>query len=133
MNTEFTIFRVKKGKEGRAEEWMREIANRRAECVDTLEREAMYYESVFKTRFADRMYLAWYSVQGDLHGKVDESEHEIDKLHCAFWNECLDFDWRPVDMEHVVSFAPKSVDEEISRIDRLNQSEKKKAGKIESL
>jgi len=104
MNTEFTIFRVKKGKEGRAEEWMREIANRRAECVDTLE-----------------------------HGKVDESEHEIDKLHCAFWNECLDFDWRPVDMEHVVSFAPKSVDEEISRIDRLNQSEKKKAGKIESL
>jgi len=128
MNTEFTIFRVKKGKEERAEEWMREITSRRAECVDTLEREAMYYESVFKANFADRMYLAWYSVQGELHGDVNESEHEIDKLHCEFWNECLDLDWRPVDMEHVVSFAPKSIDEEISRIDILNQSAKRTAG-----
>ena len=131
MNTEFSIFRVKKGKEERAEEWMRQITARRAECIDTLDREAMYYESVFKSMFEDRMYLAWYSVQGDVHGEVDESEHEIDKLHCAFWNECLDFDWRPVDMEHVVSFAPKSVDNEISKIDQLNQQAKKESGKIE--
>ena len=131
MNTEFSIFRVKKGKEERAEEWMRQITARRAECIDTLDREAMYYESVFKSMFEDRMYLAWYSVQGDVHGEVDESEHEIDKLHCAFWNECLDFDWRPVDMEHVVSFAPKSVDNEISKVDQLNQQAKKESGKIE--
>jgi len=133
MNTEFTIFRVKKGKEARAEEWMRQIASRRAECVDTLEREAMYYESVFKSMYEDRMYLAWYSVQGDLHGDVEESEHEIDKLHCAFWDECLDFEWRPIDMKHVVSFAPASVDEEIARVDLLNQNAKKAAGKIEKL
>jgi len=34
MNTEFTIFRVKKGKEKRAKEWMRQLASRRAECVE---------------------------------------------------------------------------------------------------
>lgn len=133
MNTEFTVFRVKKGKEDRAEEWMRQISHRRAECVDTLEREAMYYESVFKSYYEDRMYLAWFSVQGGVHGEVDDSEHDIDKLHCTFWKECIDLEWRPLDMEHVVSFAPPSVDGEISRIDSANQQAKEKTGTIECL
>ena len=133
MNTEFTIFRVKEGKEKRAEEWMRQITARRAECVKTLEREAMYFESVFKAYFDNRMYLAWYSVQGEIHGDVDESEHEIDRLHCTFWDECLDLEWKPVDMEHVVSFAPPSVDSEISRIDKTNQQTKVNDGKVDKL
>ena len=129
MNTEFTIFRVKEGKEKRAEEWMRQITGRRAECVETLEREAMYYESVFKSYYENRMYLAWYSVQGNQHGEVDESDYDIDKLHCAFWNECLDFEWKPLDMEHVVSFAPPSVDSEIARIDKESQQAIQRAEK----
>ena len=126
MKTEFTIFRVKQGKEERAEEWMRTISLRRDECIDTLEREAMYYESVFKSYFENRMFLAWYSVQGDVHDNVNESTHEIDKLHCAFWDECLDLEWQPWDMEHVVSFAPPSIDAEISRIDIENQQAREK-------
>ncbi len=117
MKTEFTIFRVRQGKEARAEEWMQLITDRRDECIATLEREAMYYESVFKTWFDGRLYLAWYSVQGDIHGDVTESDHEIDKLHCAFWDECLELEWKPVDMEHVVSFAPERVRNLIDELD----------------
>ena len=48
MNTEFTLFRVKQGKEARANEWMQKPKQRREECIATLKREAMLYESVFK-------------------------------------------------------------------------------------
>ena len=130
MKTEFTIFRVKEGKEERAEEWMRKLALRRAECIDTLEREAMYYESIFKSCFENRMYLAWYSIQGDSHGDVNESEHEIDKLHCAFWDECLDFDWQPLDMAHVVSFATANIEAEVVSTDRLNQQALKNSDSV---
>ncbi len=44
-------------------------------------------------------------------------------------DECLYFEWRPLDMEHVVSFAPSSADVEISGIDTLNQEAKKKSEK----
>lgn len=123
METEFTIFRVKKGKEKRAGEWMEMLVARRNDCVATLEREAMYYETIFQTKFQDRMYLAWFSVQGDIHGDVNESMHEIDKLHCAFFEECLEIEaWRPIDMEHVVTFAPSEIEKHIVNLDLQSQS-----------
>ena len=84
MKTECTFFKVKQGTEERAEEWMRTISLRRDECIDTLEREAMYYESVFTSYFENCMYLAWHSVRGNARDDVNESTHEINKLHCAF-------------------------------------------------
>jgi hypothetical protein len=48
MKTEFTTFRIKKGKEKLAEEWLEELKKRQDECVKTLEREKMLFESIFK-------------------------------------------------------------------------------------
>jgi len=54
--TEFSTYAVKVGKEARAEEWMRTLVERRAECVETLEREKMHYECIFKCVRDGRMY-----------------------------------------------------------------------------
>ena len=124
MNTELSIFRVIAGKESRADEWMRVLASRRADCVATLDREAMHLESVFKHHHEGRMYLAWFSVQGAHHASVESSGHEIDKLHVSFWRECIDATWSAFDMEHVVTFAPSLVDETL-----LERDEQLRAGR----
>jgi len=122
MKTEFSLFRVKIGKHARALEWMQVLRDRRDECIDTLEREAMYYESVFKTEFNNRLYLAWFSVQGDVHASVHDSKHPIDKLHLEFWDECIEQEFKPIDMQHIVSFSPPAVEAAINKQDRLNPS-----------
>lgn len=119
MRTELTIFRVKPGKEARADEWMRTLVARRDECLATLGREAMYYESLFRLSVDGRMHLGWFTAQGDVHDDVDESDHDIDKVHCAFFDECLEVaDPRPMDFDHVVTFAPEPIERAITDLDR---------------
>ena len=90
MKTEFDTFRIKLGKETRAREWMQVLRDRKAECIQTLEREKMVLETIFMTEKHGRLYLSWFSIQGDNAESVESSEHEIDKLHGAFWDECVD-------------------------------------------
>ena len=104
--------------ESLALEWMREIYVRRKECVKTLDREKMHYESVFKIQRDGRLFLSWFSVQSDNGTKIDESSpFEIDKLHCDYWKKCIDEDYEPEDMEHIVSFVPESVEEALYKRD----------------
>jgi len=115
MKTEFTTFRVKEGKEERAKAWMEILTRRRLECVATLDREKMYYESIFLSYREGRMFLSWYSVQGEDGRDVASSEHEIDKIHLEFWHECIDLEWPPEDLTHVVSFVPEFVQKAIDK------------------
>jgi len=115
--TEFTTFAVKKGKETRAEEWMQTLIARRQECIQTLEREGMHYECIFKCFRGDRMYLSWFSVQSIGGPDVQDSPHPIDKTHLEFWNECVDQDVLPEDHEHVVSFVPVLVEQAVLQRD----------------
>lgn len=116
MKTEFTTFRVKKGREDRAVAWMEMLQDRKKECVATLSREKMGYESVFKMVIGERLYLSWFSVQGEAAESVDDSEHEVDVLHCQFWEECIDQKFSPQNHEHVVTFCDPNVEKEIARI-----------------
>lgn len=109
MNTEFDTFRIKLGKEDRAKEWMQSLCERKAECIETLEREKMVLETIFMTEKDGRLYLSWFSIQGDAHESVDTSDYEIDKLHCAFWDECIDTTFKLDTFQHVVTFAPAQV------------------------
>ena len=118
MKTELTVFRVKPGKEGRANEWMDLLVERRQECIATLRREAMYVETIFRLESEGGTRLAWFSIQGDVHGDVDGSEHEIDRLHCAFFDECLERDPRPLDFAHVLTLLPPEVERTIAALDR---------------
>ena len=107
--TDFMSFAVKSGAEGRAEEWMNLLVQRNAECVATLDREHMHFESIFKTVREGRTYLSWYSVQGFAGESVKTSPLEIDQLHIAFWRECIDPAVPPEKHTHVVNIVPTAV------------------------
>jgi hypothetical protein len=107
--TEFMTFRVRAGKEARAREWMALLKARQRDCVATLARERMRFESIFAIERDGRLHLSWLSVQGDGGASPKTSEHEIDRLHMAFWRECIDDAWTPETHEHVVDFVPDDV------------------------
>ena len=44
-------------------------------------------------------YFYWYSVQGEGGNAVEESESYIDKKHIEYWDECIDPEYKPVDMK----------------------------------
>ena len=110
MKTELVSFAIRAGMEPEAEVWLRMLQQRRAECVATLDRERMRYEAIFKSRQDGRMYLSWFSVQGEDGLPIDESPFEIDRLHSEYWDRCIDRDVSPIVGEHVVSFAPADVE-----------------------
>ena len=123
ITTKLISVAVKAGKESRASEWMDELLARQAECVNSLDREAMHYESIFRFRENGRLWLSWFSVQGSAGTSVESSLIAIDKIHVEFWNECVDRDVPRKIMEHVVSFVPASVhDEIITRNNRLTSN-----------
>lgn len=116
MKTEFDTFRIKLGKEDRAKEWMQLLRDRKAECIQTLEREKMVLETIFMTEKDRRLYLSWFAIQGDEPELVEASEYEIDKLHNAFWDECIDTSFKLDSFEHVVTFAPPAVQQALSLV-----------------
>ncbi|HRH88860.1 MAG TPA: DUF6176 family protein [Rubrivivax sp.] len=107
--TEFITFAVVQGKEARAEEWLQMLRTRQDECVATLDREHMHFESIFRHEAGGRMYLSWLSVQGEHGEHVASSAFEIDQAHMAFWHECIDSSVAPVKHAHVVDFVAPDV------------------------
>jgi len=107
--TELMTFAVKRGAEARADEWMKVLTQRNADCVATLDREHMHFESIFKFERADRTYLSWYSVQGQSGADAKNSPLEIDQIHMEFWRECIDSDIPPEKPIHVVNILPAEV------------------------
>ncbi|WP_278954634.1 DUF6176 family protein [Lactobacillus apis] len=112
VQIELTRFRIKKGKEQRAEEWMKFLNDHHADTVATMAGEKMYVETVFKEENADGyMYFYWYSIQGENGNAVEDSESYIDKKHLKYWEECIDSMYHPVDMTLMQSLlAPKIED-----------------------
>lgn len=97
---ELTRFRIRKGKEAKAQEWMDFLNEHHTDTVATMTGEKMYVESVFKEKNPDGYtYFYWYSVQGEGGNAVEESESYIDKKHTEYWDECIDTEYKPVDME----------------------------------
>lgn len=117
--TELVSFTVKVGLEGKADEWMRELVERKGECIETLDRERMHYESIFKSIRDGRMYLTWFAVQGVAGEHVRSSPYPIDELHRLCWAECIDRDVLPQKFDHVVSFVPRSVEQAVEARDTL--------------
>lgn len=115
--TELMTFAVKVGMEAKADEWMGLLVERKAECLETLDREKMHYECIFKSSRNGRMYLSWFSVQGTTGEHVRSSEHPIDTVHMEYWNQCIDREVPPEKFEHVVSFVPASVEQAVNARD----------------
>jgi hypothetical protein len=107
--TEFMTYTIKQGMEAEAEAWMRILIERRAECVQTLDRERMHYECIFKSFQNDRMCLSWLTVHGITGARLRGSPHPIDKLHLEFWDKCIDREVPVEKLQHVVTFLPASI------------------------
>jgi hypothetical protein len=90
MKVELSRFRVKPGKSERVDEWLQTLNSRMSEVLQTLDREQMKLEVIFREIIDGSEYLYWFSVQGEEGEPVATSPFEVDKKHIAFWNECID-------------------------------------------
>jgi hypothetical protein len=70
--------------EEEAERWMRMLDERRDEAVQTLERERVALEIVFRERDDDGDWLVWVMIQGEGGASIDDSPFDIDREHAAF-------------------------------------------------
>lgn len=118
VQVELTRFRIKKGKEAKAQEWMDFLNNHLEDTIATMAGEKMYVESVFKEEADGYTYFYWYSVQGENGNAVEGSESYIDKKHIEYWDECIDNSYRPVDMkleENLIAPAVQKIVNEASK------------------
>ena len=90
MKVELSRFKIKKGKEEKANEWMKMLNDRIDEAVETMRREEMYVEAIFEEEINGEKYLTWFSVQGEDGKMCMDSEYELDKVHIKYWEECID-------------------------------------------
>lgn len=109
MNVELTRFKVKEGKTERVDEWLQFLNNHMKDVLVTLEGEKMYVETIFRENVNGKEYLYWYSIQGVGGQEVEESDHWIDKKHLAYWNECIDETYHPVDLKTEVVMIPDHI------------------------
>ena len=95
INIELTRFRVIKGKSEKVDEWMKFLNDNIKDVLLTLE------------------YLYWYSVQRKGGVEVENSESWIDKCHLEYWEECIDKDFRPKDLDVQVVMIPEKIQEKM--------------------
>lgn len=113
---ELTRFRIKKGKETKAQEWMDFLNSHHEDTVETMGAEKMFVETVFAEKASDGyMYFYWYSIQGEDGQAVEDSDNYIDKKHNEYWDECIDETYKPVDMKLEESLIAPNINKIIVR------------------
>ena len=109
INVELTRFKVKPGKKETVDQWMKLLNDYMSSVLLTLRDEKMYVETIFREEIDGSEYLYWYSIQGDGGIEIHESNHEIDKKHLEFWEECIDPSFRPVDLKTEVVMIQEKI------------------------
>lgn len=111
VNVELTRYRVMEGKSAVVDEWLTFLNENMKDVLVTLEGEKMYVETIFRELLDGHEYLYWYSIQGEGGVEVESSTHWIDEKHHAFWKECIDSSFQPVDLVTSVVMIPSTVKE----------------------
>lgn len=96
---------------------MKVLNERKKECLQTLYREKMFVEAIFRESIDGEEYLTWFSVQGEKGEDVKTSALEIDKIHLKFWEECIDKTYKPIDKKPEAFFIYPEVFERIRELD----------------
>lgn len=109
MLVELSRFRVKPGKSARVDEWLTMLNARMDEVKQTLVREEMKVEVIFREMIGDDEYLYWFSIQGAAGEHVRTSPFEVDRLHIAFHEECIDHDYGMRDAQPQVIMIPDAI------------------------
>lgn len=84
--------KVVPGTSDEVDTWMRLLDDRLEKCTETLDRERMGIEIVFRQRDGDDEYLYWVVVQG-AGEPVETSQASIDVDHLAFDERCRQRGW----------------------------------------
>src|SRR4051812_31872981 len=109
MNVTLSRFRIKPDKIARTDEWLKTLNQRIDECVATLEREKMYVEVIFRERYHGEDFLCWFTIQGEDGEPLNTSPHDIDQLHRAFGQECIDLTYGAVEPVPQVILIPSRI------------------------
>ena len=113
INIELTRFRVIKGKSEKVDEWMKFLNDNMKDVLLTLEGEKMYIETIFREILDGEEYLYWYSIQGEGGIEVENSESWIDTRHLEYWEECIDKDFKPKDLDVQVVMITEKIQEKM--------------------
>lgn len=113
-------FEVIAGKERKFDEWMNYLRAERAAAVETLEGERMYFEAVFSDKTDGKTYAFWMTFKGEGGKPVESSNHELDKKHLEFWNECIKKGSRKV-FDGEFYLTPKFLDEAIVEYQKIEK------------
>ena len=113
INIELTRFRVIKGKSEKVDEWMKFLNDNMKDVLLTLEGEKMYIVTIFREILDGEEYLYWYSIQGEGGIEVENSESWIDTRHLEYWEECIDKDFKPKDLDVQVVMIPEKIQEKM--------------------
>ncbi|KGP73417.1 DUF6176 family protein [Pontibacillus yanchengensis] len=109
MKVELTRFKVKEGKSHKVDEWMKLLHDRMGEVLLTLGDEKMHVETIFRECLNGEEFLYWYSVQGEGGSDVEDSEHDIDRLHIEYWEECIDSSYKHKDLKTEVVMIQENI------------------------
>ena len=108
MKVELSRFHVKQGKSERVDAWLAMLNSRMNEALQTLDREQMKMEVVFREVIDGDEYLYWFSVQGEHGESLESSPFEVDAKHIEFWDECIDEDYGRRDAQPQVVMVPEA-------------------------
>jgi len=109
LKVELSRFQVRKGKSSRVDEWLKMLNENMSDVIQTLDREEMKLEVIFREVIDGREYLSWFSVQGEAGGMADTSPFEVDKKHLAFHEECIEHEYGMHDAQAQVIMVHKLV------------------------
>ena len=109
MRVELTRVRVKEGKSAHVDDWLKMLNDNMSEVIQTLDREQMTVEVIFREMIDGEEYLYWFSIQGEAGEEVNTSPFEVDRKHIAFHQECIDHQYGAHDAQPQVVMVPPNI------------------------
>ena len=109
MKVELTRLRIKRGKAHRVDEWLQMINSRIGEAIETLEREGMKLEIIFREVIGEDEFLCWLTIQDEAGEPLETSPFELDHEHMKFGEECIDHEFGGHEAQPQVILLPPQV------------------------
>lgn len=109
MKVELTRLRIKKDKSTRVDEWLKMINQRIDEAIETLDREQMKIEVIFREMIGGDDFLCWFTVQDETAEPIETSPFDLDREHRKFGEECIDHDYGGHEAQPQVILVPATV------------------------
>ena len=106
MKVELTRVRVRPDQSDQVDAWLKMLNDRMDEVLQTLEREQMKLEVIFREIIHGEEFLYWFSVQGDQGLAVNSSPFSIDHEHIAYSEACIDHEYGARDAQAQVVIVP---------------------------